>query len=555
MPNTIADLFTERVAELGDAPALHIKVGDEWQTTTWAQYGAAVRALALALSARGVERGSSVALISDAKPAFFAVEIATVTLGGKSASIYQTNSAEQVLYVLENSEAKIIFAEDDAQVAKINSIRDRVAGDLLVVSFSGSAGDISYDDLLAEGQALDEANPGRFDEISHAAESEDPACIIYTSGTTGPPKAALIPHSSILTTLAAVDQEWNIEGVPFRVVSYLPLAHIAERVMSFYSQLKLGGEVYFSTVPTIKEDLAVAKPTRFLAVPRVWEKFEEALVAKLPDPTVLSPEQRAGVLAMLGMDQISIAISGAAPISVQTIEYFSSLGIEILEVYGMTETTGLTTANPLGGAKVGTVGKAVPGVEVKLGDDGEILIKGANFSGYLKNPEATAEALEDGWMHSGDLGSIDEYGYVTITGRKKDLIITAGGENIAPNNIQLLLARSPYVSQAVVIGDKRRFISALITLSEETIMPWAAENGLGDASFEELTKSPEVLALVEAAVEEANSHLARVSQVRKFVILNRDLSMEDGELTPTMKVKRNIVETNHQAVIDSIYAS
>ena len=553
--NTLADLFTARVAELGDAPALHVKVGDEWQTTTWAEYGAEARALTLALNERGVKRGSSVALISDAKPAFFAVEMATVSLGAKSASIYQTNSAEQVLYVIQNSEANIIFAEDDAQVAKINSIRDQVEGDLLVVAFNGETGDISYPDLLAQGEALDAANPEKFAEISHAGQIDDPACIIYTSGTTGLPKAALISHRSILTTLDAVEDEWAIPGVPFRVVSYLPLAHIAERVMSFYSQLKSGGEVFFSTVPTIKEDLAVAKPTRFLAVPRVWEKFEEALAAKIPDPSVLSTEQRAGVLAMLGMDQIRIAVSGAAPISVDTINYFGGLGIEILEVYGMTETTGLTVANPVGAAKVGTVGKPVKGVEVQIADDGEILIRGANFSGYLKNPEATAEALEGGWMHSGDLGSMDEYGYITITGRKKDLIITAGGENIAPNNIQLLLARSPYISQAVVIGDKRRFISALITLTEETIMPWAAENGLEGASYEEVTKSPQVLALVDAAVEEANTHLARVSQVRKFVILPRDLSLEDGELTPTMKIKRNIVEINHEAAIESIYAN
>lgn len=549
---TIGDLFVEQVERHGQAPALRWRVGDEWQTISWERYGDDVRAIALALDARGVHRGSSVAVVAGSMPEYFITDLATAAIGACTASIYQTSTVEQVRYVLENSDSSIVFCDDDAQVAKIAQLRDQVPG-LLVVGYTGHDADIAFEALLDEGRVLVASNPGRFDELRTAVEPTDTACVIYTSGTTGQPKAALISHLAILTVLEAVDDAFPVND-DFRVVSYLPLAHIAERVMSLYPQLISGGEVWFSTVNDLKRDLAQCRPTRLLAVPRVWEKFEEALRPKFPDPATLSAEHRAGVLTFLGMDQVTCAISGAAPISVETLKYFASLGIEILEVYGMTESTGLSTANLSGATRAGTVGKAVKGVEVKIADDGEVLIRGALFSGYHKNPQASAEAVRDGWMQSGDLGSIDEDGYLKIIGRKKDLIITAGGENIAPSHIQLLLMRSPYISQALVVGDRRRFLSALITLSEEGLRPWASANGLGELQLAQLAQTPAVRKLVDEAVAAANRQLARVQQVRKYEILARDFTIESGELTPTMKLRRNVVEEDYRDVIETIYA-
>lgn len=551
MEATICSQFVLQVQRQGAAPALKWREDSEWQTMSWSEYGERSRAITLAFDHRGLRRGGSVAVISSCRPEYFITDMATAAIGANTASIYLTSTAEQIRYVLENSDARIICCEDNEQVAKVNQIREGFP-QLLVVGYSGSDADVSFDELLVEGQTLIEEYPNRFDELRAVVEPTDTACIIYTSGTTGLPKAALISHRAILTVLGAIDDAFP-PGTEFRALSYLPLAHIAERVMSMYPQLIDGGEVWFSKVDTLKQDLADCKPTRLLAVPRVWEKFEEALRKFVPDPKALPDEHRVGLLTMLGMDQVQFAISGAAPISVDTLTYFADLGIEILEVYGMTESTGLSTANPPGQTKVGTVGKAVKGVEVKIADDGEVLIRGALFSGYHKNTDATEEALLDGWMQSGDLGSMDEDGYITITGRKKDLIITAGGENVAPSQIQLLLMRSPYISQALVVGDRRRFISALITLSEETLRPWAEGNGLGELTMAQLAETSEVRKLIDDAVATANGHLARAHQIRKYEILPRDFTIEGGELTPTMKLKRRVVEDEYSELIEKLY--
>lgn len=551
MEQTICNQFVAQVATQGSAPALKWREDGEWQTMSWAEYGDRSRAITLALDHRGLRRGASVAVISSCRPEYFITDMATAAIGANTASIYLTSTPDQIRYVLENSDAQFICCEDDEQCAKVDQIRRDFPG-LLVVGYSGSDADVSFDDLLTEGEALLQSQPGRFDQLRAVVEPTDTACIIYTSGTTGLPKAALISHRAILTVLGAIEDAFP-PGSEFRALSYLPLAHIAERVMSMYPQLIEGGEVWFSKVDTLKQDLADCKPTRLLAVPRVWEKFEEALRKFVPDPKALPDEHRLGLLTMLGMDQVQFAISGAAPISVETLNYFGDLGIEILEVYGMTESTGLSTANPPGQTKVGTVGRAVKGVEVKIADDGEVLIRGALFSGYHKNADATDEALLDGWMQSGDLGSMDEDGYITITGRKKDLIITAGGENVAPSHIQLLLMRSPYISQALVVGDRRRFISALLTLSEETLRPWAEQNGLGELTMAQLAETPEVRKLIDDAVANANEHLARAHQVRRYEILPRDFTIEGGELTPTMKLKRRVVEDEYAGLIEKLY--
>lgn len=558
MAETLTELFNEQTEAYGEKPALRRRVGDEWQLTTWSEYGRLVRDLAVALNGRGVGHLSSVAILSGNIPAYFVTDMATVAVGGRVASIYETSSPQQILYVLQNSGARMIFCQNASFVEKVEEIRSELS-DLLIVSFDDDSGDATYEQLLHEGKRLNELKPGLYEELNSVIQPEDAACIIYTSGTTGPPKGALISHRSILTilsTLAEYMDKYEGGRGNTRVLSYLPLAHIAERSFSLYPMMISGGDTWCSSVDTIKTDLPQCHPQRMLGVPRVWEKFEEALRVYVPDPTVLDDEAKSGLLAMIGLDQLITAVSGAAPIGIETLKYFDALGIQILEAYGLTETTGLATGNAPDERKLGTVGKAVPEIEVKIADDGEVLIRGANFTEYLKNPEATSEALDDeGWMHSGDLGSLDDEGYLTIVGRKKDLLITAGGENVSPANIQLLLCESPYISQALVIGDRRKFISALITLSEEVLLPWAEANGLGGKPMAELAKEPRVIELVDEAVTKANSQLARVQQVRKYEILQRDFSLEADELTPTMKLKRRVIEKDYADLIDSIYAS
>ncbi len=552
MPRTVVDLFRARVEKSGERPALRHRVGSDWQTISWSEYGEQVTALALALDHRGIGRHDTAAIISGCRPEYFICDLASNWVGAASASIYVTSTPAQIAYVLDNAESRIIFCEDDEQVAKTDLIRGDFP-DLLTVGFTGDAADLSFAELLAEGRDHLAAEPERPAELSQVAQPGDPACLIYTSGTTGPPKAALIPHSTVLRIVEALRLAFPT-GTPFRTVSYLPLAHIAERNVSLYSQLLQGGEVWFGSVPTLADDLRAARPTRLLGVPRVWEKFATALNARAPVPGELTAAERRAALASIGLEQVDVAITGAAPISVDTISYFHALGLELLEAYGMTETGGFSTSNPRNAARLGTVGTAVSGVGVRLADDGELLIRGANFSAYHKNPEATAAALDDGWMHSGDLATIDDDGYVTITGRKKDLIITAGGENIAPAPIQLLLTRSPLVAHALVIGDRRRFVSALLTLSEPDLRSRLVDPDLTGLPIAELARHPMVRALIESEVAEANSHLARVQQIRRFAICDRDFTIEDGELTPTMKLRRDGIERNWSVEVEALYA-
>lgn len=549
---TLIDLLNNQTRTLGTKVAFRYGTGDEPKQMTWAQYGNDIAAIALALDSRGIGRGSSVAILANGSVPYFVVDLASCVLGSKSASIYPTNTPEQIQYVLENSDSTIIFADSDAQIAKIRAM-SADAPQVTVVAFAGSGADLTYEELLAQGRALVESRPQRYEELCAALTPADPGCIIYTSGTTGAPKGAVLSQGALVTEMTGLQAAVPQPG-EYRVLSYLPMAHIAERLLSIYGMLVYGGEIWFGTVDTLRADLAKARPTRFLGVPRVWEKFEEALKTKIPDSHSLPPETVAGVLKTLGLENVTTAFSGAAPIATTTLDYFAGFGIEILEAYGMTETCGVTTVNRPGESKIGTVGQTLPGVDHKIADDGEILSRGTGFTEYLKNPDATAEALRGGWVHSGDLGTLDDEGYLTITGRKKDLIITAGGENIAPGNIQLLLTGSHYISQAIVIGDRRKFVSALLTISEEAITPWAQDHGLGELSMSELVKSEQVRDLIDAEVAEANTKLARVSRIREYRILPRDLSIESGELTPTMKVKRTVVEANFSDTIEDIYS-
>jgi long-chain acyl-CoA synthetase len=415
---------------------------------------------------------------------------------------------------------------------------------------------------------------------------------VYTSGTTGNPKGAMLTHANVIWTAHALLQVFEEPPGTGRRLSYLPLSHIAERMTSDFTQLYNGTEVWFAeSIDTLLRDLVECKPTVFFAVPRVWEKFHQGIKAKL---AALPEEQRqmaegaieiskavvemrqegeepilemlhgleqaeaalfAPARAAIGLDQCVYFVSGAAPINADILKFFHAIGIPIAEVYGQTEDCGPTTLNPRDRIKIGTVGPAIPGVEVRIAEDGEVLVRGGNvFPGYYKNEEATAEMLEGGWMHSGDVGVLDEDGYLTITDRKKDLIITAAGKNVAPQELENRLKYHPLVSQAVVIGDRRPYLTALVTLDEETTAKFAADRGLGTDDPAELSQHPEILASVEGAVEAVNAGFSRAEQIKRWTVLPRDFLQEEDEVTPTLKVRRRAIIQKYADDIERMYA-
>lgn len=586
MADTIISLFNEQVRTLGDKPALITYQKGQKSIRTWEDYGKEVRAVARALAAEGVGKGDAVAVLSGNRAEYHIVDLATLACGAVAVPIYHSDSPEQVRYVLDHSEAKAIFVENASQAAKVQEVRNTLSALKMVVTLTDGVADATYEELREKGIELDKADPRAYEASCQQAKPEDLACLIYTSGTTGPPKGAMITNDNVTWTAGSLRR--LVELDPARFLSFLPLAHIAERIVSHYNMINQGGETWFGGgIDTLKDDIAACKPTLFFAVPRVYEKFEMALkqrfatlegmqgkiMNKAVDTGIRVVEaQQAGrppklldrflyplldrialskVRAQLGLDQVKLIASGAAPIMRDTLVFFHAVGLPIAEVYGQTEDCGPTSFNPPERIKIGTVGPPIPGEEVKIDEDGEILVRGGNvFKGYYKNEEATAETLEGGWLHSGDLGELDEDGYLKITGRKKDLIITAGGKNISPQNIESSLRSDPYISQVVVIGDRRKFLSCLITLDEEAISAWAKANGVSGNPAE----SAKVAELVQKAVDKTNSQLAQVEQIKKFTILPHDFTQDADEITPTLKVRRHKIAERYDAEIEAMYA-
>lgn len=586
---TVIGMFNRQVFSLRDRPALRSKTAPgEWSVRTWSDYGKEVRALARALAAEGVGRGDAVAILSGNRAEYHVADLATLATGAVAVPVYHSNSPEQVRFVLEHSGAKIVFVENAAQAAKVAEVRGDLEGLEKVVTFSDGDADAVYSDLVARGGALDAEDPAVYDDRCAEVKPGDYACFIYTSGTTGPPKGAMLTHDNVIWTAGSLEKILPVESP--RYISFLPLAHIAERMVSHYGQVRFGGETWFGGgIDTLREDLADVRPTVFFAVPRVYEKFEAAMKNRFSEMTgvqkklvdlalevgtrsveagtdgvppklsdrILRPLLDRIVFGKLrsqvGFDSLQAAVSGAAPITRETLVFFHAVGIPIAEVYGQTEGCGPTSLNPPDRIKIGTVGPPIPGCEVRIDDDGEILVKGGNvFAGYFKNPEATAETVVDGWLHSGDLGELDEDGYLRIVGRKKDLIITAGGKNISPQNLESELKSHPLVSQALVVGDRRKFLSALVTLDAEAVAQWAEKQGRGgDATA--LASDPAVLAEIQAAVDDLNSHVSSVEGIKKFTVLPEDFTQEAGEVTPTLKVRRHRIEDRYQEQIEAMY--
>jgi long-chain acyl-CoA synthetase len=586
---TIADLLPLAVKRYGDSPALRFKSGDRWIDVSYAEFGRTVKEVALGLIDLGIRPGDKVAILAHTRPEWSYACFAILTAAGTPVTIYQTNSPEECRYVLSHSDARAVFVEDAEQLGKIRQIEDgcpELAHVVVIEPGDAELGDaVTFEQLRERGRSRDESDW----EARYEAVGPDDICLyIYTSGTTGPPKGCLLSHANYRAITDAVVRQ-NVLKEGESTYLFLPLAH-AFAILIQFASFDLGVTLaYWSGDPKkIIPDLTEVNPSYFPSVPRMFEKIYTLATASAPDREQLRKAVEVGVKVRqareAGQDvpeqlqqafdqaeealfknvrglfgrNIRECVSGAAPIAPEILEFFYACGVPVMEGYGMTETATSATVNRTTGNdfRFGSVGKAMPGVEVRIADDGEVLIKGPNiFQGYYKNDAATRETLEDGWLHTGDLGCLDEDGFLYITGRKKDIIITAGGKNITPANLENGLKQSRWVSQAIVVGDRRPYLIALVTLDPEDAPALAEQLGLADSSGEAMARDEQVRAEVQKTVDEVNSHVGAVEQIKRFEILPRDLSQEGGELTPTLKVKRNVVHEKYAGLIDEVYSA
>ncbi len=596
--DTIVDRFFAKAETAANTPALHYDDGGVWRSYTWAEYADKVRHFAGALIAMGFEEGDAIVIMGNNCPEWLIADIGAMVARGTPAGIHQAANAEQSLYIANHSESKVFVIENKEVFDHISMSENRdklETVEKIVLMYEADQIDhpdvVGFEEFLESGAAHLDAVEERVSKI----ELDDRGTMIYTSGTTGPPKAVMLSHENLAWTAKNAIEAVGGVSAKDTVVSYLPLMHIAEQMFSIHLAITAGYPIFFcNDLKKVKDTLVVARPTLFLAVPRVWEKFKAALESRLAEATglkasIVSWSRQVGLeagqiiidkgveglpfglkvkydianklffsklKAGLGLDRLEIAVTGAAPIGMDVLEFFMSVGIIIHEVYGQSEGSGPSTFNQPnpGMRRLGSAGQPFPGCEIKIAEDGEILVKGKNvFQGYFKNPEATAETLQDGWLYSGDIGRFDDDGFLYITDRKKDLIITAGGKNIAPQKIEKLLRKIDGVSQAVVIGDRRKFLSALLTIDPERGPDLAADHGW-PTDTSELAENEDFHKYVEDGVEKANSELARYETIKKFTILPNDFTPETGELTPTLKVKRRIVNEKHGDKIEAFYA-
>jgi long-chain acyl-CoA synthetase len=594
--STIVDALRHNVRRIPERPALRTRGPGGWQTMRYGDYGRAVAEVTAGLAELGVDAGHHVGIFSNNRAEWHLADFGILANRCVTVPVYQTSSPDQVLHILGDGETSVCFVEDHELAARILEVRDDLPKlDRVIVFDNDDRLDdpfmLGFAQLRTIGAARLLREPDLFDTRAGAVLPGDLATLVYTSGTTGPPKGAMVSHANIMWTLrAAVSMLQIQEGE--RLLSFLPLSHIAERMISDFASVAVGAETWFArSLSTVAEDLRDCRPTVFFAVPRVWEKLQEAVAAKLDELHGLkrmvlesyvdlgehvvaerATADRAPIWERLpyealdasvgaklrhemGFADTRILISAAAPIHPDLIRWFHAIGLPIIELYGQTETCGPTTCNPPADNRVGTVGPPIPGERVEIADDGEILVKGGNVClGYFRDPAATAELIdEDGWMHSGDVGHIDPAGYLTVTGRKKDLIITAHGQNIAPQEIETDLRRHDLVSEAVVIGEGRRYLTALLTLDGDTLSGWADAHHKV-AGPETLAGDPDLRAEIDRFVAAVNAKRSRVEGVRKYRILAHDFTIAAGELTPTLKVKRNVVNATYKDVIDAMYA-
>ncbi len=596
---TLCDQLAITAETWGDLPAYSDRDGGPWQTISWRQTREQALVLAAGFITLGLQPGERVVLMMANRVEHALADFAAVHAGGVPVTFYATLAADQIGYMAADCDARIAVLDGAAELARWEAVLAGLPGlKKIIVRDAGAcpAGDryLSWQDFTALGAGRRAAAPEEVASRVADIRPPDPATLLYTSGTTGNPKGVVITHASIMYELAT-GTESGTAPQHVRWVSYLPLAHIAERIFTLYLAVYNGGHTYFchNAATELVGCIGEVKPTAFFGVPRVWEKVQAGIQALLaieqdegkraavaaamatglryvrscqygqstPDDlaaefagaeeSVLRP-----IRSLLGLGDAEIVISAAAPLPPDVGEFFAGLGLRILDVYGMTETTGAFTANTLEAFKLGTVGRPVPGMEVRIDDDGEILVRGPlNSPGYLNLPEKTADLIDaDGWLHTGDIGSLDGDGFLSVLDRKKELIITSGGENIAPAAIEGLLVAHPLVGQALAFGDRRPYVVALLTLDGEVAPAWARARGIEPGSLAELAGHPDVLAAVGEAVAAANARLARVQQVKAWRLLPVEWTAESEELTPTLKLKRRIVHAKYADVIDALYA-
>ncbi len=592
---TLPEMLFDQARRRGEALAIRHKALGIWSRVTWSQYAGHVQKVAASLLAFGLRRQENVAVLGENRPEWLYTSLGIMAAGGATCGIYPTSSPEQILYLLEHSEARVIFVENEEQLEKVLPILAQTRVERMVVwDPKGLWGFhdprvVLHQDFEKEGDALRAAEPRRLEERLAQVAPGDTAMIIYTSGTTGNPKGAMVSHGSALfMSEALVDAYGAREGDD--LVSYLPLAHIYENLGSVLLHLRVGYIVNFvESLDTLFQNLREVSPTNFASVPRIWEKLASTIELRMADSTWLKRSLYQLAVAVgrrwvaardagqvpaslrvarfvtywlvfeplkrrIGFDRARLAFSGAAPASPELFGYFQALGIPLVEGYGMTESTGVIAVNRPDRALVGTVGEPLPGIEVTLAEDGEILTRGPHvFKGYFKDPAQTALAIDPaGWLHTGDVGKLVD-GRLQIVDRKKDLIITAGGKNIAPAYLENKLKFSPYIQDAVVIGDRRKFVVALVLIDEDNVTKYAQDNRLPFATFAELTQAPEVQKLIAAEVDKVNRTLSQVEGIKKFALLPRRFYEEEGDVTPTKKVKRRNLEERYSELIESLY--
>jgi len=590
MAETLAQVFLDTVKNYPKPDYMLFKKDGRYQPISTGEFGRRVRNLCLGMRDLGLGRGDKIIILSENRPEWVICDLANLCLGASTVPIYTSLVSEQIKYIIDDSDAKAVIVSNEEQWKKVEAIRPSLAKVRRFITLLDQApeGVLTAEQVMERGETLAAADPGLFESLARAIQPEDEASLIYTSGTTGAPKGVILTHSNFLSNVKAVSEiiEFSDKDV---VLSFLPLSHVLERMVTFTYLFKGCQIGYAESIETVAENLLEIRPNIMVSVPRVFEKiyarvmdtvlsgsalkkrifFWALKVGKEYGRKKLNRESIGGglqrkrnlahklvfskILEKTG-GRVRFFVSGGAPLSKDIAEFFYALGLVILEGYGLTETSPVISVNTFDNIRLGAVGKPIPGVEVKIAPDGEILTKGPHvMKGYYKKEAETREAFEGGWFHTGDIGHIDGDGFLVITDRKKDIIVTAGGKNIAPQPIENIIKTNPYISNAVVIGDRRRFVCALIVPNFEKLETYAKSGGIAFKDRAELVRNPAVANFIRAEIERATPNLASYEKVKRVVLLDRDFEIEKGEITPTLKVKRNIIEQKYKTLIDALY--
>jgi len=597
--DTLPHIFLGKVKKYGNRVALREKEFGIWQEISWNEYCRHVRHFCLGMMELGLSRGDHISIFGENEPEWLYADLASQSAGAVAVGVYPTNPPAEAKYVIGHSESSFVVCDDQEQVDKVLEVKNELPliKKIIVMDMKGLRNYtdpmiISFEAVEEIGRKVEENDPDLYYRTVDQVKSEDVAIMVYTSGTTGPPKGAMLSHDNVvqfLNNAAQVIPQYDTD----EIVSYLPLCHVAERIMSVFLPLNSGATVNFAeSVDTVTLDMKEVFPTFYLAVPRIWEKMMASVIVKMKDatwlkrkiyqacmpigekmaegrlanqPIPLSLKIKYGLAYLLllrhlkkelGLLRARFALSGAAPIAPEVLKYFHSLGVGVLEGWGMTEETGIATCNRPGDIKLGTVGKPIPGVEIKIAEDGEILLKCNHiFVGYWKDPEATARTIRDGWLYTGDVGEWDENGRLKITDRKKEIIITSGGKNIAPSEIENRLKCSPYINEAIVLGDGRKYLTALIQIEYDNVAKWAQERSIPYTTFKSLAQNHEVYEMIKQEVNQTNKDFAQVETVKKFRLLDKELDHDDDELTATLKLRRKTVNKKFGHIIKEMYGS